>query len=68
MSFKLGIKGIQEVLVIILMIVLIFIIYSPIELTYKIGIGVLVFSIILLTTLATQAMKQAEERQRLQAR
>ena len=44
------------------------VLYSQLDLTYKIGITVLVFSIILLTTLATQAMKEAEERQRLQSR
>ena len=69
MSFKLGVKGIQEVLVLILMLVFVFgVLYSQLDLTYKIGITVLVFSIILLTTLATQAMKEAEERQRLQSR
>jgi hypothetical protein len=68
MSFKLGVKGIQEVLVIVLMIVFVFVLYSPMELTTKIGVAVLVFSIILLTTMATQAMKEAEERQRLQSR
>ena len=68
MSFKLGLKGIQEILVIVLMLVFIFVLYSQMELTYKIGVAVLVFSIILLTTMATQAMKQAEERQRLQSR
>jgi len=68
MSFKLGVKGIQEVLVIVLMIMFVFVLYSPMELTTKIGVAVLVFSIILLTTMATQAMKEAEERQRLQSR
>jgi len=51
-----------------LMLVFIFVLYSQIELTYKIGIAVLVFSIILLTTMATQAMKQAEERERLKSK
>ena len=68
MSFKLGVKGIQEVLVLVLMLVFVFVLYSQMELSYKIGIAALVFSIILLTTLATQAMKQAEERQRVQSR
>lgn len=68
MSFKLGVKGIQEVFVIVLMVVFVFVLYAQIDLAYKIGIAVLVFSIILLTTMATQAMKQAEERQRLQSR
>jgi len=68
MSFKLGLKGIQEILVLVLMLVFIFVLYSQIELTYKIGIAVLVFSIILLTTMATQAMKQAEERERLKSK
>jgi len=39
MSFKLGVKGIQEILVIVLMLVFIFVLYSQIELTYKIGIA-----------------------------
>ena len=66
--FKLGVKGIQEVLVIVLMLVFILVLYSPLELTSKIGVAVVVFSVILLTTLATQAMKHAEENQRIQSR
>jgi hypothetical protein len=69
MSFRLGLRGIQEILVLILMIVLVFaLLYSPLDLTYKIGIAVLVFSVILLTTLATEALKQEKERQRIQSR
>ena len=69
MSFKLGIRGIQEILVLALMVVLIFtLLLSSLDLTYKIGIGVLVFSVILLTTLATEALKQEKEQQRLQQR
>jgi hypothetical protein len=65
MSFKLGLNSVQEVLVLALMLVFVFaVFYSDIELAYKIGIGVLVFSIIFLTSMAGQAMKQEEEKRR----
>ena len=65
MSFKLGLDRVQEVLVLALMLVFVFaVFYSNIELTYKIGIGVLVFSIIFLTGLASQAAKQEAEKRR----
>jgi hypothetical protein len=63
MSFKLGLNRVQEVLVLALMLVFVFaVLYSDIELTYKIGIAVLVFSIIFLTSMAGQAMKQEQEK------
>jgi predicted cation transporter len=65
MSFKLGLDRVQEVLVLALMLVLVFaVFYSNIELTYKIGIAVLVFSIIFLTGMASQAAKQEAEQRR----
>ena len=64
MSFKLGLNWVQEVMVIALMLVFIFALYSNIDLTYKIGIAVMVFTIILLTSVAAQALKQTEERSR----
>jgi len=66
MSFKLGLNRVQEVLVLGLMLVFVFaVLYSDIELTYKIGIAVLVFSIIFLTSVAGQVLKQEEEKRRL---
>ena len=66
MSFKLGLNSVQEVLVLALMLVFVFaVLYSNIELTYKIGIAVLVFSIIFLTSVAGQVLKQEEEKRRL---
>ena len=66
MSFKLGLNRVQEALVLALMIVLIFALtYSDIEFTYKIGIAVLVFTIIFLASIAIQAMKQEEEKKQL---
>ena len=66
MSFKLGLNSVQEVLVLALMLVFVLaVFYSDIELAYKIGIAVLVFSIIFLTSMAGQAMKQEEEKRRL---
>jgi predicted aspartyl protease len=66
MSFKLGLNRVQEVLVLALMLVFVFaVLYSDIELTYKIGIAVLVFSIIFLTSVAGQVLKQEEEKRRL---
>ena len=59
MSFKLGLNGIQELLVLGLMFVFVFaVLYSNIDFTYKIGITIITFSIILLTTVAAQALKQ----------
>ena len=66
MSFRLGLNRVQEALVIALMIVFIFAVtYSDIEFTYKIGIAVLVFTIIFLISMASQAMKQQEEKKQL---
>ena len=54
--FKLGLDNVQEVLVLALMLVFIFaVIYSNIELMYKVGIGALVFGVIFVTGLASQA-------------
>jgi len=66
MSFKLGLNRVQEVLVLALMLVFVFaVFYSNIELMYKIGIAVLVLSIIILTTVADQVLKQQEEKKRI---
>jgi hypothetical protein len=62
MSLKLGLNRVQEVLVMALMIVLVFALWSNLELMYKISIGVIVFALILLTSMAAQVLKQAEER------
>jgi hypothetical protein len=63
MSFKLGLNGVQEIFVLALMVVLVFAVtYADIDFTYKIGIAVLVFAIIFLTSMASQAMKQQEEK------
>jgi len=65
MSSRLGLKNlsaVQEILVLALMLVSVFVIfYSDMELTYKIGIAVLAFSVIFLTTLASQVLKQEKE-------
>jgi len=65
MSLRLGLKnlsGVQEILVLALMLVSVFaIFYSDMELAYKIGIAVLAFSVIFLTTLASQVLKQEKE-------
>ncbi|UCF45181.1 MAG: hypothetical protein JSW44_00635 [Candidatus Bathyarchaeota archaeon] len=58
-------SGVQEILVLALMLVSVFaIFYSDMEFTYKIGIAVLVFSVIFLTTLASQVLKQEKEKRR----
>jgi len=62
MSFKLGLNRVQELMVIALMLVLIFALYSNIDLAYKIVIGAMVFTIILLTSVAAEALKEIEER------
>ena len=61
MSLKLGLNRVQEVLVMGLMIVLVFALWSNMELMYKITIGVIVFALIMLMSLAAGVLKQAEE-------
>jgi hypothetical protein len=67
MSLKLGLgnlSALQEVLVLALMLVSVFaLFFSDIELTYKIGIAALAFSLIFLTSLASQMLKQEKEKQ-----
>lgn len=55
-------SGIQEVLVLALMMISVFaLMYVEMDLTYKIGIAVLAFTIIFLATLATQILRQQKE-------
>ena len=55
-------SGVQELLVLALMLVSVFaVFYLDIEITYKIGMIVIVFAVIFLTTLATQMLKQQAE-------
>ena len=61
MSFKLGLNRVQEALVMGLMIVLVFAMFSNMELMYKISIGVIVFTLIFLVSVAGQILKQVEE-------
>ncbi len=60
--FKLGMDRIQEALVFGLMLVFIFaVVYSGMDWTYKIGIGVLVFTLVTVATMANQALKIQRE-------
>jgi protein-S-isoprenylcysteine O-methyltransferase Ste14 len=60
--FKMGLDNVQEILVLALMLVFIFaVIYSNMDLAYKIGTGALVFAVIFATGLASQALKQQKE-------
>jgi hypothetical protein len=65
MSFGNALKnfsGIEELLVLALMFVSVFaLFYFDISITYKIGIAVLVFTVIFLTTLANQILRQQRE-------
>jgi len=61
MSFKLGLNRVQEALVVGLMIVLVFAMFSSMGLTDKISVGVIVFALIFLTTMANQLLEQAKE-------
>jgi hypothetical protein len=55
-------SGIQEMLVLALMLVSVFaLFYVNIDITYKVGIGVIVFTVIFLMTLATQILRQQQE-------
>ena len=54
-------SGVQEMLVLALMLVSVFaIFYVNIDVTYKIGMIVIVFAVVFLTTLATQMLKQQQ--------
>ena len=69
MSLRLGLGNlsrVQEVLVLALMLVSVFaLFFSEIELTYKIGIAALAFSVIFLATLANQLLGQEKEKSQL---
>jgi uncharacterized membrane protein YqjE len=55
-------SGVQEVLVLALMLVTVFaLFYVNIDLTYKVGIAVIVFTVIFLITLATQMLRVQKE-------
>jgi hypothetical protein len=66
MSSRLGLgnlSGLQEALVLALMLVSVFaLFFSDIELVYKIGIVALAFGVIFLTSLASQLLKQENDR------
>jgi len=62
MSLKLGLNRVQEVLIMGLMIVLVFAMFSSIAFTDKVSLGVIVFALIFLTTIANQLLEQAKER------
>ena len=54
-------SGVQEMLVLALMLVSVFaIFYVDMDVTYKIGMIVIVFAVVFLTTLATQMLKQQQ--------
>jgi len=61
MSFKTGLTGVAELFVMVLMIVLVFALFSNLELLYKLSIGVMVFTLIFLTSVAAQVLKQQKE-------
>jgi hypothetical protein len=55
-------SGVQEALVLALMLVFVFaILYVDMSIMYKVGIGVLVVSMIFLMTLATQILREQKE-------
>ena len=55
-------SGVQEILVLALMMISVSaLMYVEMDITYKIGIAVLAFTIIFLATLATQILRQQKE-------
>jgi hypothetical protein len=63
MSFNMGLDNVKQFLVLALMVVFIVaVMFTKIDFIYKLGIAVLVFGIIFMTSLADQAAKQEEER------
>ena len=69
MSFGTNIfSGVQEAFVLALMLVTVFaLFYVNIDLMYKVGIGVIVFTVIFLITIATQILTQQKEIKRANA-
>jgi hypothetical protein len=69
MSLRLGLgnmSAVQEILVLALMLVSLFaLFFSDIELPYKIGIAALAFSLVFLTSLASQMLKEDKENKQL---
>jgi hypothetical protein len=67
MSLRLGLGNlstVQEVLVLALMLVSVFaLFFSDMDFAYKLGIAVLAFSVIFLTSLASQLLKQEKEQE-----
>ena len=65
MSLRLGLgnmSAVQEVFVLALMLVSIFaLFFTDLELVYKIGIAALVFTLIFLTSLSTQLLKEEKD-------
>ena len=65
MSLRLGLgnmSAMQEILVLALMLVSLFaLFFSDIEFAYKIGIAALAFSLVFLTSLASQLLKEDKE-------
>jgi protein-S-isoprenylcysteine O-methyltransferase Ste14 len=61
-------NGIQEALVLALMLISVLaLFYVDMDITYKIGIAVIVFAIIFLATLATTLLRQQKEIKQTQA-
>jgi|YelNatPaOPRAMG01_1025707.scaffolds.fasta_scaffold177128_2 hypothetical protein len=60
-------NGVQEALVLALMLVtMLALFYADIDFTYKIGIAVFSFTVILLSTLATAILRQQKEQREQQ--
>ena len=58
-------SGVQEALVLALMLVSVFaILYVDMSIMYKVGIVAIVFSMIFLMTLATQILREQKEKQK----
>ncbi len=63
--FKLKINGVAEILVLALIMVFMFaVLYSGMNLTYKVGLGALVFTLVLVSMVADQALKQQKEQEK----
>jgi hypothetical protein len=61
-------SGIQEVLVLALMLVSVFaLFYVNIDITYKVGIAIIAFAVIFLSTLATQILRQQKDTKKVTA-
>lgn len=63
--FKMNMDRVSEILVLALIMVFMFaVLYSGMDIIYKLGLGALVFTLVFVSVIADQAMKQQREQEK----